>query len=78
MLGLYNELYSRPVVATDTTSYGWEKGPKKITGVPDPENDRTALHIISQLFWEGDRVVRDEDNSIVATGSRTDLLRSQW
>jgi hypothetical protein len=52
ILGLFNELYSRPVVAQDTTSYGWAKGSKGITGVPDPTNDRTALHVISQLYWE--------------------------
>lgn len=52
MLGLYNELYSRPVVEADTTAYGWEKGPDKITGVPDLTKDRTALRSVSQLYWE--------------------------
>jgi hypothetical protein len=34
-----------------------------------------------EIRWcalQGDRVVRDENNSIVATGASTDLLRAQW
>jgi hypothetical protein len=73
--GFLTELYSRPVLTRDATSYQWPVGRRGFTEAPDYTKDPNALHLISQTYWEGDRVLRDETGA--PTGSSTDLLHAQ-
>ena len=51
MLGLLTELYSRPVIRQDKTSYA----------IPVAN----APHLLSRDVWECDRPIRDDDGKVV-------------
>jgi len=59
------ELYSRPQIRKDTTSYGNPVGRLGFINKPDYTNNSNALHLISQDQWEGDRPIRDADGNFI-------------
>jgi len=69
MLGLLNELYSRPVMHPDRTNYQNPVGRRSFTGKPDYNKNPNALYLINQAYWEGDRMLRDGDGK--PTGDST-------
>ena len=60
-LGLFTELYSRPVITKDKAVYNYPVGRLGFIEQPDYVRNPNALHLISQTHWEGERQVRDED-----------------
>ena len=65
LLGWMTELYSRPVIRADKTSYGNPVGRLGFINVPDYTNNPNALHLLSSDVWEGDRALRDEDGNVI-------------
>ena len=65
MLGWMTELYSRPVIRQDKTSYSTPMGRLGFLNKPDYLNNSNALHLLSRDVWEGDRPIRDEDGKVV-------------
>jgi len=55
MLGWMTELYSRPVIRADKTSYGNPVGRLGFINQPDYTNNPNSLHLLSADEWEGDR-----------------------
>jgi hypothetical protein len=76
-LGFLTELYSRPAIIADTKNYQWPVGRLGFTGKPDYRNDPTALHLLSQDTWEGDRPIRDPTTgeAIASTAKFTQAQR---
>jgi len=74
-LGFMVELYSRPVIQVDKTDYKYPVGRLGFFDKPDYANNPNALHLLSQVAWEGDRVLRDENGKPVATSF--DYVRAQ-
>jgi hypothetical protein len=66
IFGFMTELYSRPVVTKDETSYAWPVGRRGFVDKPDYDANPNALYVISQNKWEGDRVIRDKSGALVA------------
>ena len=64
--GFLTELYSRPVVTKDETSYAWPVGRRGFIDAPDYDKNPNALYLISQNLWEGDRVIRDKSGALIA------------
>lgn len=75
-LGFLNELYSRPVIMADKTSYKTPVGKLGFIETPDYVRDPNALHKLSQNMWEGDRPIRDQDGKVIPT-SNFDFLQAQ-
>lgn len=75
-LGFLNELYSRPVIQVDKTDYQYPVGRLGFVEAPDYTKNPNALHLLSQEYWEGDRVLRDEDGKPVKSSS-FDYLHAQ-
>lgn len=74
-LGFMTELYSRPVIHVDKTNYEYPVGRLGFLKKPDYADNPNALHILSQVAWEGDRILRDENGTPVATSF--DYVRAQ-
>ena len=68
-LGLFTELYSRPVIIRDQTNYTTPIGRLGFFEKADYVRDPNALHLLSQSHWEGDRLLRDQDGKAVPNQS---------
>jgi hypothetical protein len=75
IFGWLTELYSRPVVKADKTSYAWPVGRRGFIEKPDYHENQQALYIIDGTKWEGDRIVRDDDGKIIV--KNFDYLHAQ-
>ena len=66
-LGLFTELYSRPIIQKDQTNYQTPLGRLGFIEKADYVRDPNALHLLSQSHWEGEnRVLRDQNGKPVA------------
>ena len=63
VFGLLTELYSRPVIAKDTTDYKNPVGMLGFVGKPSYAVNERALHLISQDQWEGDTPIEKADGT---------------
>jgi len=73
--GFLTELYSRPVISKDAINYKTPIGRRGFVGAPDYEENPNALNLISQTTWEGERIIRSDDDKLVV--SSLDFLHAQ-
>ena len=50
----------------DRQNYQWPVGRRGYIEAPDYTENENALYLISQDKWEGDRIVRDNEGTIIA------------
>ena len=76
-LGCANEFYSRPVITPDRVNYNYPSFLSSLSAVNRCSTNKTIapIHLISQIAWERDRVLRDEHGKLLDT--TFDYIRAQ-